>query len=69
MPRYPLPPDLAPTPRQSHQERRGHADKGPSGVHDADGLQPMPLSNLIVVLVMSRGDLHCTWGHMGVSGP
>lgn len=51
-----------PRPRQSHQERWGHVDKGPLGVHDADGLQPMPLPNLIVILVVCRGDLHRAWG-------
>lgn len=57
-----------PHPRQSHQERRGHVDEGPSGIHDADGLQPVPLPNLIVVLVVCGGDLHCTWGVRGGAG-
>lgn len=50
-----------PRPGQAHQERWGHVDKGPSRVHDADGLQPVPLPNLVVVLVVCGGDLHRTW--------
>lgn len=65
MPRYPAVSRPAPIPRQSHQKRRGHVDEGTLGIHDTDGLQPVPQPNLIVVLVMCRGDLHCTWGECG----
>lgn len=54
--------------RHPHQERWRHIDKGPLRVHDANGLQPMSLPNLIVILVMGRGDLHSTWRTQGVPG-
>lgn len=62
VPGAPLSPDMATSPRLSHQERWGHVDEGPAGVHDADGLQPVPLPNLIVILVVGGGDLHRAWG-------
>lgn len=65
----PRPSEPGPTPRQSHQERGGHIDQGPPGVHDADGFQPVPPPNLVVVLVMGWGDLHRTWGYMEVPTP
>lgn len=65
VPRYPAVSRTVLTPRLSHQKRRGHIDEGPSGVHDADGLQPVPLPHFIVILVMCWGDLHSTWGVCG----
>lgn len=38
-------------------------------VHDANGLQPMPLPHLVVILVVRRGDLHSTWGIGQCQGP
>lgn len=37
--------------------KAGHIDQGPVRAHDADGLQTMPLPNLVVFLVTCRGDL------------
>ena len=68
VPGAPLSPDMATSPRPSHQERGGHVAEGPAGVHNADGLQPVPLPNLIVILVVGGGDLHRTWGVRGSAG-
>lgn len=62
VPGAPLFPDRATSPRLSHQERWRHVDEGPAGIHDADSLQPVPLPNLIVILVVGGGDLHRAWG-------
>ena len=37
-------------------------------VDDSDERKVMPLSNIVIILVVSRSDLHSTWGGLGKTG-